>query len=157
MNLLYIYPPLDSFPIQVNIEFWVEFPVLCSRSLLVICFIYSNSVQFSSVAQSCPTPYYPMNHSTPGLSVHHQLPEFTQTHVHWGGDAIQPSHPLHPPLLPPSTFPSTTADVVLLIRWPKYWSFTFSINPSNEYWGLSSFRIDWFDLFAVQGNLKCLL
>ena len=95
--------------------------------------------------------------SPPGLPIYHQLPEFTQTHVHWGGDAIQPSHPLHPPLLPPSTFPSTTADVVLLIRWPKYWSFTFSINPSNEYSGLISFRVDWLDLLAVQGTLKSLL
>ena len=95
--------------------------------------------------------------SPPGLPIYHQLPEFTQTHVHWGGDAIQLPHPLHPLFLPPSTFPSTTADVVLHIRWPKYWSFSFRINPSNEYSGLISFRMDWLDLLAVQGTLKSLL
>ena len=77
-----------------------------------LCFMYFRalllgaSVQFSSVAQSCPTLCNPMNHSTPGLPVHHQLPEFTQTHVHWVGDAIQPSHPCRPLLLMPSIFPS---------------------------------------------------
>ena len=111
------------------------------------------SVQFSSVAQSCPTLYDPMNCSTPGLPVHLQLPESTQTIVHWVGDAIQPSHPLLPLLFMPSIFPSIkvfSSESVLPIRWPKYWSFSFSISPSNEY----SFRIDWFDLLAIQGTLK---
>ena len=168
-----------------------------------------------------------MNRSTPGLPVHHQLPGFTQTHVHWVGDAIQKSHPLsspsppalnlsqhqfsfqfqfirsvmsnsatpwtaarqaslsityswslprlmsielvmpshhlilcHPFLLPPSIFPSISGfsnESVLCIRWPKYWSFSFSISPSNEYSGLISFRMDWLDLLAVKGTVKSLL
>ena len=93
-----------------------------------------------------------------GIPVHHQLPEFTQKRVHRISDAIQPSHPLSSPLLLPSIFPSIRVfsnELALHIRWPKYWS--FSISPSNEYWGLISFRIDWFDLLAVQGTLKSLL
>ena len=117
-------------------------------------------VQFSSVAQSCPTLWDPMNCSTPGLPVHHQLPEFTQTHVRWVGDAIQPSHPLSPLLVSPSIFPSIRVfsnESVICIRWPKYWRFSFSISPSNEYSGLVSFRINWLDLFAVQETPKSLL
>ena len=110
-----------------------------------------NSVQFSSVAQWCLTLCYPMNRSKPGLPVHHQLPEFTQTHVHRVSDAIQPSHPLSSPS-PPAPNQST-----LHIRWPKYWSFSFSISPSKEHPGLISFRMDWLDLLAVQGTLKSLL
>ena len=101
-----------------------------------------------------------MNHSMPGLPVHHQLPELTQTHVHRVGDAIQPSHPLSSLLLLPSIFPSNrvfSAESVLHIRWPKYWSFSFSIRSSNEYSVLFSFRIYWFDLLEVQGILKSLL
>ena len=117
------------------------------------------SIQFSSVAQSCPTLCDPMNCSTPGLPVWNQLLEFTQTHVHRVGDAIQPSHPLSspsPPALNPSqhqSFPMRT----LHMRWPKYWSFSFTISPSNEHPGLVSFRMDWLDLLAVQGTLKSLL
>ena len=92
-----------------------------------------------------------MNCSTPGLPVHHQLPEFTQTHVHRVGDAIQPSHPLSSPS-PPAHNEST-----LRMRWPKYWSFSFSISPSSEHPGLISFRMDCLDLLAVQGTLKSLL
>ena len=83
-----------------------------------------NHLQFSSVTQSCPTLCDPINHSTPGLPVHHQLPESTQTHVHWVGDAIQPSHPLSSPLLLPSIFPSIRVfsnESALCIRWPKAW------------------------------------
>ena len=93
------------------------------------------SVQFSSVAQSCPTLCDPMNRSTPGRPVHHQLPEFTQTHVHLVRDAIQPSHPLSSPSLPalnPSQHQSLSNESTLRIRWPKYWSFSFSIIPSKE-------------------------
>ena len=96
----------------------------------------------------------------PGLPVHHQLPEFTQTHVHWVGDAIQPSHSLSSLLLLPSIFPSIRVfsnESALHIRKPKCWSFSFSISPSNEYLGLISFRIDWLDLLAVPGTLKNLL
>ena len=115
------------------------------------------SVQFSSVTQSCPTLCNPMDCSTPGLPVQHQLPELAQTHVHWVGDAIQPSH-CRPLLLLPSILPNIRVfsnESVLRIRWPTYWS--FSICPSNEYSGLISFRIDWFELLAVQGTLKSLL
>ena len=111
------------------------------------------SVQFSSVAQSCLTLCDPMNRSTPGLPVHHQLPEFTQTHVHHVGDATQPSHPL----LSLSPAFKVSQHQGLCIRWPKYWSFSFSISPSNEYSGLISFRIHWLYLLAVHGTLKSLL
>ena len=113
--------------------------------------------KFSSVTQLCPTLCDPMDCSLPGFPVHHQLPGLVQTRVHQVGDAIQPSHPL---LLLPSIFPSIRVfsnESVLCIRWPKYWSFSFSISPSNEYSGLISFRIDWLDLLAVQGTLKSLL
>ena len=116
--------------------------------------------QFSSVAQSCPTLCNPMNRSTLGLPVHHQLPEFTQTHVHQVSDAIQPSHPLSSPS-PPAPNPSQLRvffnESALHMRWPKYWSFSFSISPSNEHPGLIFFRMDWLDLLAVQGTLKNLL
>ena len=118
------------------------------------------SVQFSSVAQSCPTLCDPMNRSTSGLPVHHQLPEFTQTHVHQVSDAIQPSHPLSSPLLLPPIPPSIRVfsnKSALRMRWPKYWSFSFGIIPSKEILGLISFRMDWLDLLAVQGTLKSLL
>ena len=101
-----------------------------------------------------------MDCSTPGLLVHHQLPEFTQTHVHRVSDAGQPSHPLLSPPPPPPIFPSIRVfsnESVLRIRWPKYWSFSLSINPSNEHPGQISFRMDWLDLPAVQETLKSLL
>ena len=116
--------------------------------------------QFSSVAQSCLTLCDPMDCSTPGVHVHHQLLKLVQTHVHRVSDAIQPSQPCCPLLLLPSIFPSIRVfsnESVLHIRWPKYWSFSFSISPSNEYSELISFRIDWFDPLAVQGTLKSLL
>ena len=100
-----------------------------------------------------------MDCSTPGLPVHHQLPEFTQTHVHRISDAIQPSHPLSSPSPPTFIFPSIRvfcSESVLHIRWPKYWRFSFSISPSNEYLGLIFFRMDWLDLLAVQGPFKSL-
>ena len=118
------------------------------------------SVQFSSVTQSCLTLYDPMNCSTPGLPIHHQLPEFTQTHVHRVGDAIQPFHPLLSPfpLAPnPSQHQSLFQWVSSLHQVVKYWSFSFSINLPNEHSGLISFRMDWLDLLAVQGTLKSLL
>ena len=95
-----------------------------------------------------------MDCSTPGFPVHHQLPESAQTHVHRVVDTIQPSHPLSSLLLPPSVFPSIRVfsnASVLRIRWPKYWSFSFDISPSNKYSGLI-FRTDWLDLLAVQGT-----
>ena len=116
--------------------------------------------QFSSVAQPCLTLCDAMNHSTPGLPVHHQRPEFTQTHVHRVSDTIQPSHPLSSPSPPapnPSQHQSLFNESTFCMRWPKYWSFSFSIIPSKEHSGLISFRMDWLDLLAVQGTLKSLL
>ena len=101
-----------------------------------------------------------MDRSRPGLPVHHQLLEFTQTHIHRVHDAVQPSHPLSSPSPPPSIFPSIrvfSSESALWIRWPKYWSFSFNISPINEHPGLISFRMDWLDLLAVQGALKSLL
>ena len=118
-----------------------------------------SSVQFSSVTQSCPTLCDPMNHRTPGLPVHHH----SQSSLKLMSIELMPSDHLifcHPLLLLPSIFPSIrvfSSESALHIKWPKYWSFSFSISPSNEYSGLMSFGIDWFDLFAVQGTLKCLL
>ena len=101
-----------------------------------------------------------MNHSMPGLPVHHILSEFTETHVHRVSDAIQPSHPLaspSPSALNPSQHQSFSNESAHRMRWPKYWSFSFSIIPSKEIPGLISFRMDWLDLLAVQGTLKSLL
>ena len=119
-----------------------------------------SSVQFISVTQSCPILCNPVNCSTPGLPVHYQLPEFTETHVHQVSDAIQPSHPLSSLLLLPPIPPSLRVfsnESTLCMRWPKYWSFSFSIIPSKEIPGLISCRMDWLDLLAVQGTLKSLL
>ena len=117
----------------------------------------SDSIQFSSVAQSCPTLCDPMNQGTPGLPVHHQLPEFTKPMYI---ESVMPSNHLilcHLLLLPPSIFPSIRVfsnESPLHNRWPKYWSFNFSISPSSEYSGLISYRMDWLDLLEVQGTLK---
>ena len=119
-----------------------------------------SSVQFSSVAQSCPTLCDPMNCSTPGLPAYHQLPEFTQTHIHQVGNATQPCDPLLSPFSScPQSLPASesfSSESTLLMRWPKCGSFSFSINPSKEHPGLISFRMDWLDLLAVQGTLKSL-
>ena len=101
-----------------------------------------------------------MDYSTSGLPVHHQLPEFTQTHVLRVSDAIQPSHPLSSPLLPPSVFPASGSfqtSQFFTSGGQRIWSFSFTISPSNEYSGLISFRMDWWDLLAVQGTLKSSL
>ena len=120
----------------------------------------SVSQSVSSVVQSCPTLCDPMNCSMPGLPVHHQLLEFTQTHVHWVSGAIQPSHPLSSVLL----LPPNRSQHQSLFQWvnsshevARYWSFSFSIIPSNEHPGLISFRMDWLDLLEIQGTLKSLL
>ena len=115
--------------------------------------------QFSLVTRLCPTLWDPMDHSAPGLLVHHQLLESTHTHLHWVRDAIQPSYLCHPLLLLLSVFPSIRVfsdESALHIRWLKYWIFSFNISPSNEHSGLISFRMDWLDLLAVQGTLKSL-
>ena len=117
----------------------------------------SLNVEFSSVAQSCLTPFDSVECSTPGFPGHLQLLEPSQTHVHRVGDAIQPSHPLlstSPPIFNLSSIRVFSNESVLRIRWQKYWGFSFGISPSNEYSGLTSFRMDWLDLLAVQGSLK---
>ena len=116
-------------------------------------------MQFISVTQSCPTLSNPMDCSMPGFPIHHQLVELAQTHVHRVSDAIQPSHLLSspsPPAFNRSQHQGFYSESVLHIRWPKYWRFIFSISP-NEYSGLISFRIDWYDILTVQETLKSLL
>ena len=127
--------------------------ILCRPLLLLPPIPPSIRVFSSESAQSCPTLCDPMNCSTPGLPVHHQLPEFTQTHVYQVSDAIQPSHHLLPSIFPSIRIFSNES--VLHIRWPKYWS--ISISSSNEYSGLISFRIYWLDLLGVQGTFNSLL
>ena len=110
-----------------------------------------------SVTQLCPTLCDPMDWSTPGFPVHHHLPDFAQTHVHWVSDAIQPSHPLSPPspsALNLSQHQGLYQWVDVLHQVTKYWSFSFFFSPSSEHSGLISLRIDWFDLPSVQGTLK---
>ena len=118
-------------------------------------------VQFSSVTQSCPTLWDPMNHSTPGFLVHHQLLEPPKP---MSIESVMPSNHLilchlpSPPAFNPSQHQGCFSnESALCIRWPKYWSFSFNISPSNEHPGLISFRMDWLDLLAVQGTLKSLL
>ena len=148
---------LYRLPHSHNIIFQESFSSQISLSFDRTMFL-CGEVQLTSVTQSCPTLCDPMNHSTPGLPVHHQLPESTQAHVHW---AVMPSSYLIlccPLLLLPSIFLSIRVlsnESALCIRRPKYWS--FSISPFNEYSGLISFRIDWFDLLGVKGILKILL
>ena len=137
---------------ETTIEWWAN--SICHNGILCIQF---RSVQSLSHVRLFATP---MDCSTPGLPAHHQLSEFTQTHVHWVRDVIQPSRPLSPALLLFSIFPSIRVfsnELALCIRRPKYWSFSFSSSPSKEYSGLISFRMDWWDLLAVQGTLKSLL
>jgi len=140
------------FLLSKNI-FLLKLPQICVAKIACYC--------CCSVTKSCPTLCNPLNCSTPGFPVLYYLPEFAQTHVHWVYDAIQPSHPLLCLLLLlPSVFPSIStfsSESVLHIRWSKYWSFNFSISPSSVYSGFYSFRIDKFDLLAVQGTLKSLL
>ena len=127
------------------------FVVISSEKHILLC--------CCSVTQLCPTLCNPLNCSMPAFPVHHQLPALAQTHVHWVGDGI---HLIlcGPLLLQSSIFASIRVfsnETVLCIRWPKYWSYSFSISPSKECSGLMSYRIDWFDLLAVQGTLKNLL
>ena len=156
---LCLVPPLTHFTLSHCSSLY--YAGQCSDSLAALV-PYITSLQFSSVVQLCPTLCKPMDCSMPGLHVHHQLLVFTQTHVLWVGDAIQSSHPLSSPSPPafslsqhhPRVFSNQSA---LCIRWPKYWSFSFNISPSNEHPALISFRVDWLDLLAIQGTHKSLL
>ena len=155
-----MHQPCSSPPILLSFLHTMArvHPKTPKRTCLTLGILIDPSVQFSSVAQSCPTLCDRMDYSTPGLPIHHQLPEFTQTHVHHVGDAIQPSHPLSSPSPPAFKLSHSirvfSNELVLHIRWPKYWSFSFSFSPSSEYSGLISFRIDWLDLFAVPSIMQ---
>ena len=140
------------------------------HTLHTITVYYSNCISYtaayivwcfcSSVTQSCPTLCDPMDCSMPDFPVLHHLPEIAQTQVHWFDDAIQPAHPVIPFSSCLQSFPalgSFPMSQLFTIKWPKYWSFSFSISPSNEHPGLISFRMDWLDLLAVQATLKSLL
>ena len=132
----------------------------CSRIGVRRSWLLMLLIKFSSVTQLRLTLCDPMDCSMPGLPVHHQLLELTQTHVYWTGDAIQPSHPLSSPSPPAFNLSQNQGlfqGVSSSHQVPKYWSFIFSISPSNEYSGMISFRRDRLDLFAVQGTLKSLL
>ena len=139
---------------KMDICICVSESLRCSTEIIVTLLI---SYQFSSVAQSCLGLCNPMDCSTPGFPVHHQLPELAQTHAH---KLVMPSNPLilcPPLLLPPSFFPSIrvfSKESAVHIRGKKYWRFSFSISPFNEYSGLVSFRIDWFDFITIQGTLQ---
>ena len=152
-NLQYSSPSITkyNYPWKVN---------LASQLFLFFTFLLYTGIQFSSVAHLCLTLCDPVDCRTPGLSVHHQLPELAQTHVHWIGDAIPPSHPGLSTSPPTFNLPQHEG----LFQWvsfshqvAKVLEFQLSISPSSEYSGLVSFRIDWFDLLAVQGTLRNLL
>ena len=139
MGNFYIFRDWDLFYITHFVRILLKCQFNIKKNISCI-----RSDQIRSLAQSCPTLCDPMNRSTPGLPVHHQLPEFTQTHVHRVSDAIQPFHPLSSPS-PPAPNPSQSIRVfsnesTLRMKWPKYWSFSFSIIPSKEIPGLISFR-----------------
>ena len=142
---------------KCNVVSWLEFGT--EKWWVKKKLLYWIKYQFSSVAQSCVILCDSMDCSTPGFPVHHQLLELTQTHI----QLVMPSNHLilcHHLFLLPSIFPSIrvySSESVLRIRWPKYWSFSFSISPSNEYSGLISFQMDWLDLLAVQGTLSSLV
>ena len=145
VSLLRILPAPVTIISQVNTL--QTFPGFCSSLKNINCSDHQTVKQFS-VQFSCSVvsnSLQPHELQTPGLPLHHQLPEFTETHVHQVGDAIQPSHPLSspsPPALNPSSIRMFSNESTLRMRWPKYWSFSFSTSPSSEYSGLVSFRID---------------
>ena len=148
------------FTMLCQLLLYSEVTLLYTNIYSFLCIFFPSRFIFSSVTQSCLTLWDPVDCSTPVFPVHHQLMEFIQTHVHRVGDAIQPSHPLSSPS--PSAFnlaqhQGPSSESVFHIRWPKDWSFNFSIGPLNEYSGLISFRMDWLDLLVVQGTLKSLL
>ena len=154
--------PFKAFTSHFNWTFlspwlwlWTQLPCACLFLDLFDLAILLTLHCCCSVIQPCLILCNPMDCSMPGFPVLHHLLEIAQTHVHCVGDTIQPSHPLSSPSL--SIFPSIRVfsnELALPIRWPKYWSFSFIISPSNGYSGLISFRIDWFDLLAVQGTLN---
>ena len=154
--LAFSSPSLHPSP-SVQVALWCLRLFLNDVSVCQHLFLMAS---LSSLTQSCPTLCESMDCSMPGFHIFHHLLEFAQTSVHQVDDAMQPSHPLSSLFLPPSTFPSIRVfsnESVLLIAWPKYWSFSFSISPSNKYSRLISFMVDWLDLLAIQETLKSLL
>ena len=150
-----------ALPPNRKCEFYLRikkiFPLFSVVFIIWINFLYTllcrdNTVQFRSVTQSCLTLCDPMNRSTPGFTVYHQLRELVMPSSH-----LILCHPLLLLLPIPPSIRVFSNESALCIRWPKYWSFSFSISPSNEHPGLVSFRMDWLDLLAVQGTLKSLL
>ena len=135
--------PFSDLPGHRSGSTYYSFLFLCCYSATKLCLILCD----------------PMDCSTPGFHILYYLLEFVQTHVHWVADAIQPPHPVSSPspALNLSQHQGLFQWVGSCFRWPYYWSFSLSISPSNEYSGLISFSIDWFDLLAVQGTLKSLL
>ena len=119
--------------------------------------LFFHYFQFSSVTQLCPTLCNPMDCGTPGFPVHHQIPEPAQTPVHWLGNDIQPSYPLSSPSPVFNLYRVFSSESILRMRWPKYWSFSFSISPSNEHQDWSTLGWTGWILLAVQGTLKSLL
>ena len=151
-----LFKPIYTFKLLILKAIFVNRYYFIIGSFLNISCLVDYMVQFSQfIAQSCPTICDPLNHSMPGLPVHHQLLEFTQTHVHRVGDGLLLCHPLSSCLqsLPLS---ESSNESTLCMRWPKYWSFSFTISPSNEHPGLT-FRMDWLYLLVDQGTLKSLL
>ena len=144
----------DSFFFFFSFFFSFSFlsAILLEYNIHSIYFVHC----YCSTAQLCPTLCDLMDGSRPGLPVLNHHPELAQTHVHWVGDVIQPSHPLSSPS-PPAFNLSQNPSLFQWVRWPRYWSFHFGISPSNEYSGLISFKTDWFDILPVQGTLKSFL
>ena len=142
---------------EINTEYSLEGLMLKLKPQYFGLLMWRAAAAAAKLLQSCLTLCDPMDCSMPNFPFLHHLLEFAQNHVHWVGEAIQPSHPLLPLLLLLSIIPCIrvfSSESVLCIRWPKYQSFSLSICPSNKYSGLISLRIDWFDLLAVQGTLK---
>ena len=151
----------NVFSVLLWVSEWKLCPTLCNTTDYPVHGVLQARILewVSQSVQSCPTLCDLMDRSMLGLPVHHQLLEFTQTHIHWVGDAIQPSHPLlsSSPAFGLSQCQVFSSESALRIRWPQYWRFSFSISPSSEYSRLISFRTNWFELLAVQGTLKSLL
>ena len=144
---------------QLELDWFQIGKGVCQGSILSLC-LFNLYAEFSSVTQPYPNLCNPMDYRTPGFPVHYQLLELAQTHGYQVSDAIQPSHPLLSPF-PPAFFLSISifsneSVLSIWLKWPKYWSFSFSNSPSNEYSGLISFRMDSLDLLTDQGTLKSL-
>ena len=166
-NHMYSPPHSKEILLHWTTDIWVLFVMFISKHMYICTYVslsrlsrlICTSIQFSRSVVSYSLRRHELQHAR--LPVHHQLPEFTQTHVHRVSDATQPSHPLSSPSPPAPQIPPSmkvfSNESTLCMRWPKYWSFSFRIIPSKEIPGLISFRMDYLNLLAVQGTLKSLL